>query len=99
MKFEWDENKRLINLQRHGFDFADAWQVFESHRVIFIDDRFDYGESRFVTIGFLSGRIVTIVYTEADEIIRIISLRKATKNEQTKYIKGIGKPIGRELTR
>ena len=94
MKFEWDENKRLANLQRHGFDFADAWRVFESHRVIFIDDRFDYGESRLVTIGFLSGRIVTIVYIEDDEIIRIISLRKATKNERTKYNKGIANRLG-----
>ena len=90
MKFEWDENKRLANLQRHGFDFADAWRVFDSHRVIFIDDRFDYGESRIVTIGFFS----EIVYTEDDEIIRIISLRKATKNERTKYNKGIANRLG-----
>lgn len=80
MKFEWDESKRVINLQRHGLDFADAWRIFESYRVIFIDDRFDYGESRLVTIGVLSGRIVTTVYTEDEEITRIISLRKATKN-------------------
>ncbi len=94
MKFEWDENKRLSNLQRHGFDFADAWRVFESYRVIFIDDRFDYGEHRRVTIGLLNGRIVTTVYTEDDEIIRIISLRKATKNEQTRYNKGIANRLG-----
>lgn len=94
MKFEWDESKRLVNLQRHGLDFADAWRIFESYRVIFIDDRFDYGESRLVTIGILSGRIVTTVYTEDDEITRIISLRKATKNEQTKYNKGITNRLG-----
>ncbi len=95
MKFEWDESKRLVNLQRHGLDFADAWRIFESYRVIFIDDRFDYGESRLVTIGVLSGRIVTTVYTEDDEITRIISLRKATKNEQTKYNKGIANRLGK----
>ncbi|MBA3334384.1 MAG: BrnT family toxin [Acidobacteria bacterium] len=95
MKFEWDESKRVINLQRHGLDFADAWRIFESYRVIFIDDRFDYGESRLVTIGVLSGRIVTTVYTEDEEITRIISLRKATKNEQTKYNKGIANRLGK----
>ena len=94
MKFEWDENKRLINLRKHGFDFADVWQVFEGDRVIFIDDRFDYDELRLVTIGFLSGNIVTVTYTENDEITRIISLRKATKNEQTKHIKGIPNRLG-----
>lgn len=94
MKFEWDENKRRANLQKHGFDFADAERIFESDRVIFIDDRFDYGEMRLVTIGFLSQRIVTVTYTEHDEVIRIISLRKATKNEQTKYIKGIANRLG-----
>ncbi len=94
MKFEWDENKRRENLLKHGIDFADAWQVFEGNRVIFIDDRFDYDELRLVTIGFLSGNIVTVTYTENDEITRIISLRKATKNERTKYIKGIPNRLG-----
>ncbi|MGI8786590.1 MAG: BrnT family toxin [Pyrinomonadaceae bacterium] len=47
MKFEWDENKRRINLQRHGIDFADAKQVFENERYTIIDDRFDYGERDF----------------------------------------------------
>lgn len=61
MRFEWDKNKRVINLQRHGIDFADVWRVFESERVIFLDDRFDYNELRFVTIGVLRGRIVTII--------------------------------------
>lgn len=94
MKFEWDENKRRENLRKHGFDFADVWQVFESWRVIFVDDRFDYGESRLATIGVLSGRIVTAVYTEDNKVIRIISLRKATKYEQKKFDKGIANRLG-----
>jgi uncharacterized DUF497 family protein len=94
MKFEWDENKRRENLRKHGFDFADVWRVFENDKVIFVDDRFDYDELRLVTIGFLSGNIVTVTYTENDEITRIISLRKATKNERTKYIKGIANRLG-----
>ena len=94
MKFEWDENKRQESLRKHGFDFVDAWRIFESYRVNFIDDRFDYGELGLVTIGFLGGRIVTTVYTEDDEITRIISLRKATKNEQTKFNKGVADRLG-----
>lgn len=94
MKFEWDENKRLLNLKRHGFDFADVWRVFESDRVIFIDDRFDYDELRFVTVGVLRERIVTVVYRENDEITRIISVRKATKNERKRYLEGIANRLG-----
>lgn len=81
-------------MQRHGIDFADVWRVFESHRVIFIDDRFDYDEVRFVTIGLLKERLVTIVYMEDDDVTRVISVRKATKNEQRKYLKGIANRLG-----
>jgi uncharacterized DUF497 family protein len=84
-------NKRLINLQRHSIDFADVWRVFESNKLIFIGDRFDYNELRSVTIGVLRERIVTVGYTENDEITRIISIRKATKNEQRKYLEGMTK--------
>lgn len=60
MRFEWDEEKRRINLRRHGLDFADAEQVFESEIVIALDDRFDYGEARFVTFGLLKGFVVAL---------------------------------------
>ena len=96
MRFEWDENKSVINLQSHGIDFADVWRVFESERVIFLDDRFDYNELRFVTIGVLRERIITIVYTENNEITRIISVRKATKNEQRQYREGITNRLGED---
>ncbi len=89
MRFEWDEEKRLINLRRHEIDFADVRQVFENDIYTFIDDRFDYGETHFVSFGLLNGEIVAIVYTETDEIIRVISIRKATKNEQQIYFKKI----------
>ena len=89
MKFEWDENKRLINLQRHGIDFADVDLVFESETATTVDERIDYGETRYLTYGYLRGEIVTIVHTETDEAIRVISFRKATRYEQTEYIKKI----------
>ncbi len=89
MKFEWDENKRLINLRRHGFDFADVWRVFENEIDVIIDDRFDYGETRYFALGLLYGRIVAVSYREDDEIIRIISVRKGNKNDEEKYFRNI----------
>ncbi len=94
MRFEWDEEKRLSNIRKHGIDFADVWRFFESERVIFIDNRFDYSELRFVSIGILAARIVTITYTENDEITRIATARKSTKNEQNKYIREITNRLG-----
>ena len=95
MRFEWDEEKRLSNIRKHGIDLADVWRFFESERVVFIDDRFDYGESRFVSIGILAARIVTVTYTENDETTRIISARKSIKNEQNQYIREITNRLGK----
>jgi len=53
MRFEWDEAKRRSNLHRHGIDFADAESVFAGETVTFLDDRFEYGETRFLTFGLL----------------------------------------------
>ena len=89
MEFEWDEAKRTSNLRNHGIDFIGIEQVFEGETVTVLDDRFDYGEERFVTFGLLDGRVVAIAHTETDEIIRIISVRKATKYEESSYFKEI----------
>ena len=51
MKFEWNEAKRRINLTRHGIDFAELAEFFEGLTVDFLDDRYDYGEQRVVTLG------------------------------------------------
>ena len=51
--------------------------------------RFDYDETRFITLGLLDGRVVVIAHTETQEVIRIISVRKATKNEEANYFKEI----------
>lgn len=89
MKFEWDEAKRQSNLQKHGIDFIGIEKVFEDETVTILDGRFDYEEERFVTFGLLDGRVVAIAHTENDEVIRIISVRKATKNEESSYFKEI----------
>lgn len=88
MKFTWDESKRKSNLSKHGFDFIDAKYVFEGATLTIEDYRFAYGEQRFITIGMLKTTVVVIAYTEQSDVIRIISMRKATKYEQKNYFKG-----------
>ena len=69
-----------------GFDFADAYRIFNLPMVVELDERENYGEDRFVAIGLLDGRVVVIVYTEPDaQTIRIISLRKALSYEGKYY--------------
>ena len=81
MEFIWSETKRAANLKAHGLDFVDAPRVFEGLTFTFEDDRFSYGEQRFVTLGLLAGFPVSIAHTESDHEIRIISFRKATNRE------------------
>jgi uncharacterized DUF497 family protein len=90
MRFEWNETKNQINISKRGFDFADAEIVFEGTTFTFDDDRFDYGEERFITLGMLAGELVVITHTERGENVRIISMRKATKYEQRLYYDSFG---------
>ncbi len=85
MRFTWSERKRAVNLKDHGLDFVDAPRVFEGATYTFEDDRFDYGEQRFETLGLLAGVPVSIVHTESEDEIRVISFRKATKREADIY--------------
>jgi uncharacterized DUF497 family protein len=81
MRFSWAETKRARNLTDHGLDFFDTRRVFEGTTFTFEDDRFSYGEQRFVTLGLLAGIPVSIVHTESEHEIRVISFRKATRRE------------------
>ena len=81
MRFLWDERKRLSSLRIHGLDFRDAPRTFEGPTYTFEDDRFNYDEQRFVTLGFLGDLAVSIVHTETPARIRVISFRKATRYE------------------
>lgn len=85
MEFTWSERKRSLNLKEHGLDFVDAASVFEAATFTYEDDRFSYGEQRFVTLGLLSGIPVSIAHTENDHEIRVISFRKATYREGQSY--------------
>lgn len=91
MNIEWDEHKNQLNIRKHGLSFADAASVFEAPMLINLDDRFEYGEDRWIGIGRLQSRIVVVVYTEPDgATIRIISLRKALGYEREAYEQEFG---------
>ncbi len=89
MEYEWDEAKRKANTKKHGFDFIDAEELFSGHTVTMEDKRFHYNEQRFVTLGMIKGQTAVVVHTERHDAIRIISIRKATKYEQTIYFSQI----------
>lgn len=86
MRYTYDAKKRASNLKKHDCDSDDAPLVIESdHAVMFEDRRFDYGEQRFIALGVLRGDVVVIATAETDEEIRVISMRKAERNEQEIY--------------
>ena len=83
VEFVWDEAKNERNIRKHGIDFIDIRSMFNYPMVTFLDQREDYGEDRWIGIGLLKGIPVVIVFREPDdETIRIISARKATKQEE-----------------
>ena len=91
MIYEWDGAKNLSNLVKHGLNFADAGQVMAGALVTFVDDRFQYGEKRLITLGRLARRVVVIAHTpRGDEVTRIISMRKANRREQKIYQERLG---------
>lgn len=98
MRVEWDEKKRRENIRKHGIDFADAHKIFTQPLLKELDDRFDYDEERWIGIGFLEGRIVVVVFMEREdtdeEVIRIISLRKALTHERSKYEQALRNRLG-----
>ena len=95
MKFEWDDEKNKENIRKHGLDFADAWQIFDAPMLTALDTKEDYGEDRFIGIGFLKNFVVVVVYTEPEEeTTRIISLRKALKHERERFEETLRNQLG-----
>ncbi len=91
MRFEWDEQKNQTNIEKHGLDFADVHKVFDNPMIIQLDNRHEYSEDRWIGMGLLNHLVVVVVYIEQDkqEIIRIISMRKALKYERRRFEKSI----------
>ncbi len=88
MKFEWDPEKDAYNFRKHGIQFSIAARVFfDPQRIELFDGREDYGEDRWVTIGYAVNALLYLVYTvRSEEAIRIISARKANEQERKKYL-------------
>jgi uncharacterized DUF497 family protein len=85
VEFEWDPNKAASNLRKHGVRFAEAVTVFDDDAMLTMPDD-EPDEERFVAIGIGSmGRVIVVVYTTRGDRIRIISARKATRQEQSQY--------------
>ena len=82
MPIEFDSAKRAATLNARGLDMARAGEVFAGATLTVEDDRRDYGEDRYITIGFLEGAMVVLVWTPRDGAYRIISLRKANERER-----------------
>lgn len=87
MKFEWDEQKAWSNLQKHQVSFEEALTAFyDENQVVFYDPNHSHEEDRELLIGYSKqGRLLFISYTLRNSLVRIISARKATKQESKKY--------------
>ena len=85
-RYEWDETKRRINLEKHGVDFSDVERFEWGDAVIISNDR--HGEVRFVAYGYINNRLHVVVYTIKTNITRrVISIRKANPREMRTYAK------------
>ena len=93
MIFEWDDTKNEINLKKHGIDFDEAKTVFYDERgIVFDDPDHSTDENRFIILGRSINSNICMVchcFRKDDEVIRIISARKATRKEVDRYAKGI----------
>ena len=91
--FDWDIDKNISNIEKHGVPFKEAATVFRDNAAVVIDDtEHSRNEERFKIIGHSGNLRLLIVchcYKDDDSIIRIISARKATKKEQNQYLEGI----------
>lgn len=86
MEFEWDDSKAAANLAKHGVNFEYAARAFFDPRGLELpDNRLDYGEKRSILLAMIHGRVHVVVYTLRGTTIRIISARKANRDEQARY--------------
>ena len=86
MEFEWDPAKAEHNLAKHGVTFGYATRAFDDpHRLDLEDRRRDYGEGRRVALGKIKARVFAVAYTLRNDVIRLISARKANPREQRQY--------------
>jgi uncharacterized DUF497 family protein len=86
--FQWDDDKNEKNIKKHGIDFYDASTIFDRLTFEELDERKDYGETRYNSIGQMEdGTYIHLTYTERGEDIRIISARLASSKEKELFLK------------
>jgi uncharacterized DUF497 family protein len=85
MEIEWDNNKAASNLIKHKIDFEDAKNIFLDSNRLEREDKRDYNETRIQVIGMVNQVVLFVVYTKRNGRYRIISARRANKNEQRQY--------------
>jgi uncharacterized DUF497 family protein len=85
VEITYDAEKHALTLAHRGLDFEDTPQVFAGPALTIEDDRQDYGETRYQTLGLLNGRLVMVVWTPRGAARHIISMRKANDRERKKY--------------
>ena len=84
MQYEWDEAKRLSNLVKHGLDFLDAWRVFASAHLV-VPSVKSGAERRVLAVGMVENCLVSVIYTLRAKNLRIISFRRASREEKEAY--------------
>ena len=85
MQYEWDENKREANLDKHDVDFLAALDFDWQTAMVYEDVRSEYDEQRFWALGVIQDRVHVLVFTRRESFVRIISLRKANQREARRY--------------
>jgi uncharacterized DUF497 family protein len=83
--YEWDSGKAAANLAKHGVDFAAVAGFDWTTALVIEDDRMDYGEARYIAVGFIGTRLYVLCFTYRGQKIRVISLRKANARERKMY--------------
>ena len=85
MQYEWDENKREANFDKHNVDFLAALEFDWQTALVYEDARTEYDERRFWALGLIQERAHVLVFTRRESFVRIISLRKANQRETRQY--------------
>lgn len=84
-EFEWDENKRLSNVEKHGIDFVDCLDVFLDRDAFIYLSMKPEAETRYVITGRVGKRSISVVFTKRGSLIRLISARSSRRNERRQY--------------
>lgn len=91
MEFEWDDEKRQSNFEKHGVDLLDAALIFEGPVITSVDRRTEYGEDRFVSMGVADGVFYVLVHTPRGAKTRLISAWRGGRRQYGKYQKSIAR--------